>query len=318
MLGGLVSSTGQGIQNIWGSDDPPKAILNRYAAKTAKGAARLGEELTGDIGQQVRDAFATYMREQPRQEALARDQEGVLTTLRDRRLGANPNALLGDVGKTAFGFIDPNVINPLSRFDVNSNMLMRSARGLNPAAVDSTSERLRNARIASGRYYDVARDAYSALPGLYKEAYGQGVTNDAAAAGYTPSIAASYDAVASRPTRGIMSRIGTTTAGIDTSRKAIDAVTSATQGYQQPQNIWDKIGKTGVQTGQQMQQDEAQMMSMVQSAMGAMGSAEGGAGGAMGAAGGGTPAFGSTYSGPGGATFMSTPNAQGGGYSQRI
>ena len=278
MLGGLVSSTGQGIQNIWGSDDPPKAVLNRYAAKTAKGTARLGEELTADIGQQVRDAFATYMGGQPKQEELARTQEGVLSTLRDNRLNADPNALLQDIGRTTFGFIDPNVVNPLARFDVNSNILRRNAAGLNTAAVDSTADRLRNARIASGRYYDVSRDAFNALPGLYNSAYNQGVANDAAAAGYTPAIAAAYDAVASRPTRGIMSRIGTTGAGIDTARKAIDAVVAATQGYKQPQNIWDKIGQTGIDTGQQMQQDEAKIMSVIQSAMGSMGSAEGGGG----------------------------------------
>lgn len=280
MLGGLVSSTGQGIQNIWGSDDPPKAILNRYAAKTAKGVAKIGEDLTGDIGAQVKAEFDTYMGGQGKQEEIARNQEGVLGTLRDRRLAADPNRLLQDVGNTAFGFINPNVVNPLARFDANQDTLMRRARGMNPAAVDSTSERLRNARIASGRYYDVARDAYNALPGLYNSAYGQGVANDAAAAGYNPAIAASYNAVAERPTRGIVNRIGTSSSAIDAARKGIDAVVAATQGYKTPENIWDKIGKTGVQTGQQMSQDEAQMMSMISSAIGSMGSAEGGAGAA--------------------------------------
>lgn len=277
MLGGLVSSTGQGIQNIWGSDSPPKAILNRYSAKTAKGAAKLGENLTADIAPQIRNAFATYMAGQGRQEALARDQEGVLTSLRDSRLNADPSALLRNVGETAFSFINPNVVAPLAQFDVNSDILRRRSMGLNPAAVDSTSDRLRRSRVASGRYYDVARDAYAALPGLYNSAFNQGMANDAAAAGYTPMIASTYENVASRPTRGIMAQIGTTNAGIDSARNAINAVNAATQGYQQPQNIWDKIGQTGIQTGQQMQQDEARMMQMVQSAMSTMGSAEGGA-----------------------------------------
>lgn len=279
MLGGLISSTGQGIQNLWGSDSPPQAILNRYAAKTAKGSAKLGEDVTGEVNDDVKKAFATYMAGQGKQEELARGQENVLGTLRDRRMEADPNKLLQQIGNTAFSFINPNVVNPLAQFDVNSNKLQRSARGLNPAAVDSTSERLRNARIASGRYYDVARDAYASLPGLFNSAYAQGNANDAAVAGYNPAIAAAYESVASRPTKGIMNRIGTTSASLDTARKSIGNVLDATQGYQQPQNIWDKIGKTGVQTGQQMSQDEAQIMSTAGSALGAMGSAEGGAGG---------------------------------------
>lgn len=276
MLGGLISSTGQGIQNIWGSDDPPKAILNRYAAKTAKGVAKIGEDLTGGIGDQINAAYNTYLMGQPKQEQLAASQEGVLNTLRDRRLAADPNQLLNDVGKTAFGFIDPNVVAPLARFDTNYMNLARKARGINTGAIDSTANRLRDARVASGRYYDVSRDVINQLPTLFNSAYGQGVANDAAAAGYNPAIAANYNAVAERPTRGILNRIGTSGAAIDAARKGIDAVVAATQGYKQPENIWDKIGKTGVQTGNQMSQDEAQMMSFIQSAMG---SAEGGSGG---------------------------------------
>lgn len=284
MIGGMVESVGHGIQNIFGSDKAPKAIYNRYAAKTAKNVGTLGADLTGDVNQQAKDAFNTYMAGQGKQEALAGQQEGVLNTLMNRRLGADPNQLLQQIGNTAFGFINPNVVNPLSQFDVNSNKLMRSARGLNPAAVDSTSERLRNAGIASGRYLDTARQAYGALPGLYNSAYGQGVTNDQMAAGYIPQIAGTYNAVSERPSQGIQNRIDTVGSTMDAAGKGIQNILNATQGYKTPQNFADKLGKTGVQTGQQMQQDEAQMMSMISSVMGSM---EGGGGGAGAAAGGG-------------------------------
>lgn len=284
MVGGMVESVGHGIQNLFGSKKPPKAILNRYAAKTAKGVARLGEDLTTDVNQQARDAFNTYMAGQGKQEALAGQQEGVLNTLMNRRLGADPNQLLQTIGNTAFGFINPNVVNPLAQFDVNANRLARAARGLNTASVDSTADRLRDARIASGRYLDTARQAYGALPGLYNSAFGQGVTNDQMAASYIPQIAGTYDAVSERPTTGIQNRIDTTGSAIDTAGRGIQNIINATQGYQQPQNFADRLGKTGIQTGQQMQRDEAQMMSMISSAMGSM---EGGGGGAAAGGGGG-------------------------------
>jgi hypothetical protein len=279
MLGELMSGTGQGIASIWGSDSPPKAILNRYAAKTAKNQAKISEDLSTDVNAASKAAFNTYMAGQGKQEELARDQEGVLGTLRDRRMSADPNRLLQDTGNTLFGFINPNVVNPLARFDANNDTLMRRARGMNPAAVNSTSERLRNARIASGRYYDVARDAYQALPGAVNSAYAQGISNDAAAAGYNPAIAANYNAVSERPNRGIMNRIGTSSSALSAARQGIDNVVAATQGYQTPKNAWDKIGGAIDQQGQGIAAGEAQMMSLAQSALGAMGSAEGGGGG---------------------------------------
>lgn len=302
MVGGMVESVGHGVQNIFGSDKPPKAIYNRYAAKTAKNVGKLGEDLTFDVNQQAKNAFNTYMAGQGKQEALAGQQEGILNTLMGRRLGADPNQLLQSIGNTAFGFINPNVVNPMAQFDVNANRLMRSARGLNPAALDSTSERLRNAQIASGRYLDTARQAYGALPGLYNSAYGQGITNDQMAAGYIPQIAGTYNAVSERPSQGIQNRIDTISSTQDAAGRGIQNILNATQGYQTPENFADKLGKTGIQTGQQMQQDEAQMMSMISSVMGSM---EGGASGMGGGEGGGGSGMG------GGAS----PKASGGGYS---
>lgn len=292
MVGGMVTNVGTGIKNIWGSDDPPKAILNRYAAGTAKGVAKLGKTLTNDVNKDALAAFNTYMAEQGRQGTLAGQQEGVLNTLLQRRLGSDPNQLLQSIGNTAFGFINPNVVNPLAQFDVNSNRIDRLARGLNSAAVDSTADRLRNARIASGRYYDVARNVYGALPGLYNSAYGQGVNNDAMASGYIPQIAGTYNAVSERPTYGIMNRVGTVGSTIDTAARGINAIKNATQGYQEQRNLADKIGETGISTGQQMQEEEAKMMAMIQSVVGSMGSAQGGSGASAGGGGAATAAAG--------------------------
>jgi len=201
-----------------------------------------GGTLLKDIEPLQQQAVQSYLGEQPRMTALAGQQEGVLNTLLNRRLNADPNALLKDIGNTAFGFIDPNVVSPLAKFDVNYDVLSRRAKGLNPAAVDSTAERLRNARIASGRYYDTAKQAYGVLPQLYNEAFGQGLSNDAAAAGYVPQIAGAYENVANRPWNAINQRISSSGNASDAAGKAIQGVLAATQGYKQPKNWADKVG----------------------------------------------------------------------------
>lgn len=249
MASDLISGGSGAIASLFGSDEAPRAVLNRFAAPTAKAAGALGSGLLTDVSSLGKTALDRYLAEQPRMEGLASDQEGVLRNLLGRRLNADPNALLQDVGNTAFGFINPNVVNPLSQFDVNSANLARRARGVNPAALDSTSERLRNARIASGRYYDVARDAYQALPNLYGQAFNQNAANEAAAAGAIPAISAAYEGVASRPTTGILNRIGTTGAAQDVGAKTIGNITSATQGYKQPRNFADRLGAAGQDIG---------------------------------------------------------------------
>lgn len=249
MANDIIGGVGGGIASLFGSDEAPKAVLNRYAAPTAKASQALSTNLLGDVGRLSSSALDAYLGEQPRMQALAGEQEGVLRNLQARRLAADPNALLQNVGNTAFGFINPNVINPLSAADVNRDVLMRRARGLNPAAVDSTAERLRNARIASGRYYDVARDVYGQLPGLYNQAFGQNQANEAAIAGAIPAISQAYENVATRPTTGLMNRINTAGAAQGVGTQGIQNVLAATQGYKQPRNFADRLGAASQEIG---------------------------------------------------------------------
>ena len=129
----LISGGGGALASLFGSDAAPRAILNRYAAPTAKAAGALSANLLTDTNALSKTALDRYLAEQPRMEALAGGQEGVLRDLLARRLGADPNALLGQIQNTAYGAINPNVVNPLSQFDVNSQAILRRARGLAPA-----------------------------------------------------------------------------------------------------------------------------------------------------------------------------------------
>lgn len=245
----LIGGMGGGIASLFGSDKAPRAVLNRFAAPTAKASQALATGLLGDAGTLSKNALDEYMAMQPKFGALAGQQENVANTLLNRRLSADPNALLQQVGQTAFGFINPSVINPLAQFDINSVNLMRRARGINPAAIDSTSERLRNARIASGRYYDVARDAYQALPNLFGQAYNQMAGNEAAALGMIPQVAQTYEGVATRPTTGLLNRINAANAALGAGASGIANVNAATQGFKTPRNWADRIGAASQEFG---------------------------------------------------------------------
>jgi hypothetical protein len=250
---------------------------------------------------------------------LAGQQEGVLNTLLNRRLAYDPNQSLRDIFQTAFSQIDPNVISPLSRFDVNTNILANRARGINTGAIDSTAERLRNARIASGRYYDVARQVYGVVPTLFNQSYAQGIGSDQAAAGYVPGISAAYEAVANRPFQGLLNRINAARQGQGIESQGIANALAATQGYKTHKNIADKIGGA-------LGADEKTAMDIAKMALsfysgGTLGGAGGGLSSLFGGMGGGqpsgTPAYGSTYGGYNG-MYQSMPNPYGGGYSAPI
>lgn len=265
------------IQGLFGSDKAPMAVLNRYAQPAAVASGRLATRTLRDIQPDLANAFNTYMAGQARQEGLAGEQADVLRTLLGRRLADDPSRNLENIFRIAFSQIDPNVLAPLAAGDVSRNRLDRMAAGINTGAIDSTAERLRNARIASGRYYDVARNVYNAVPQLFNSAYSQGAANDAAAAGFIPGISAAYESVASRPTTGILNRINAARSGVGLGSDAINAITAATQGYKTPKNFWDRLG--GV-----LKEDEATVMQLAQMALSAYtgGLAGGGGGGGLG------------------------------------
>jgi len=246
----IISGGGSALADLFGSDAAPKAILNRFAAPTAKAGGALSTDLLKDVNMLGKTALDQYLAAQPGMERLAGQQENTLQSLLGRRLNADPNALLQQIGSTAYGFINPEIINPLSAADVNRDILMRRARGINPAAVDSTSERLRNARIASGRYYDVARDVNANLPNLFGQAFNQTAANEAAAAGLIPQIMQTRESVSARPTTGILNRINTAGAATGVGGQSIGNINAATQGFKQPRNWADRIGAASQSIGE--------------------------------------------------------------------
>jgi hypothetical protein len=307
---------------IFGSNKPPTAVRNLYAAPIQTAGRRLAVDSLNSLRTELPGAYNAYNAFQPKQEELAGQQEGVLNTLLNRRLAYDPNQSLRDIFQTAFSQIDPNVVSPLSRFDVNTNILANRARGINTGAIDSTAERLRNARIASGRYYDVARQVYGVVPTLFNQSYQQGIGSDQAAAGYVPGISAAYEAVANRPMQGLLNYINAARQGQAIESQGITNALGSTQGYKQHQNWADKAaGALGA--------DEKAAMDIAKMALsfytgGLAGGGAGGGGGMgglmsmFGGGGGGqpsgTPAYGSQYPGAGG-MYYSAPQYGGQGYS---
>lgn len=224
-----------------GSNKSPKPVY--LAPKLNKPLISLGVETLGDIGRLSREAQQRFDLGTPRQEQLLGQQAGLTQDLLARARNFDPNQYLRDIGTTAFSFINPNVVEPLARSDVNAYELARRARGLNPAAIDSTAERLRNARIASGRYYDVANRVYGILPQLYNQGITSQMAYDQLARGYLPELMGQYRALDLSPLQIAQARAGLVGLGAGNVGDVNEALRSGVYGYQQPRNFWDRAGQ---------------------------------------------------------------------------
>jgi hypothetical protein len=243
--GGSSGGIGSIVGALGGSNAPRREVFSRGTwplLTSVRGTAR-------DVSDYTRRAlpgfFADYERGTAQQRGFQGEQEGVLRNLLARRMGSDPEALLRRTGSTLFGFIDPNVLDPLGRADVNRDIVMRRARGLNPGAIDSTAERLRNARIASGRYYDVARNVYGALPQVYQQLRDAGVADEAIAAGYIPQIQQGYRTLDYAPLGAIQGGQQAALGGISLPAAYGPAARANVYGYHQPMNTADRFARAG-------------------------------------------------------------------------
>lgn len=267
------------------SNEAPKPVFLPGTGRLTRPLSDLSRDALLSLrtgGAAAEDAFNAGT---AKQTSLLGEQEGIVRSILNRRLGQSPEDLLRTVGNTAFGFINPNVVDPLSRFDVNSDRIRRLAAGLSPGAIDSTAQRLRDARIASGRYYDTARQVYGALPGLYNQVFNAGVTNDEMASSYLPSIMNAYRRLDRAPLEAAELRARAAEQGAPIVGNTADAIRKGVYGYLQPTNWADKLGAVDLEMRKSLQ-DAVSMASQVYGMVGGMGGG-GGIGGMMGGGGGG-------------------------------
>lgn len=275
-LGGVAAAFG-------GDRSAPNAVMFEGGEDLLRRTRGVSNDVLRNIRSSMPDFYSGYARGTQQQRGFQGEQEGVLRTLLNRRLNSDPQQLLQQTGNTLFGFIDPNVVNPLAQFDVNQNILSRRARGLNPAAVDSTAERLRNARIASGRYYDVARDVYNQLPNLYGQLRQAGITDDQLAAGYIPQIQQGYRQLDLAPLVPLREGLNIARGSLQIPADYGAAARALTYGFHQPTNIWDRAGDASQAISNTIQQ-----AADIYASLGTGGIMGGGGGGMFG--GGGYPA----------------------------
>ena len=241
---GQAGGIGGVLEGFFGKSGYKPQYLD-YSKRYLGPAAGVGKDVFNNIRGALPDFYSGFQRGTEQQRGFQGEQEQVLRNLLGRRLASDPQQLLQQTGNTLFGFIDPNVINPLSRFDVNSDILSRRARGLNPAAVESTAERLRNSRIASGRYYDVARQVYGALPNLFNQLRQAGITDEQIAAGYIPQIQQGYRALDLAPLIPLQAGVDLTRDVASASRGLSDAEKAAVYGYRANENWANRAGQAG-------------------------------------------------------------------------
>jgi hypothetical protein len=237
-LGGIIQAFG-------GSDAAPKPKYYQGALPLLRGVSGIGRDVLRNIRGALPDFYSGFERGTEQQRGFQGEQEGVLRSLLARRLGSDPEALLKRTGEQLFSFIDPNVIDPLSRFDVNQDTLLRRARGINPAAVDSTADRLRRSRIASGRYYDVARNVYGILPQVYQQLRDAGITDEQIAAGYIPQIQRGYRELDYAPLAPLQASIDLTRSATGIPADYGAASKANIYGFHQRRNLADRFGAAG-------------------------------------------------------------------------
>ena len=277
--GGIGSIVG----GLFGSNAAPKPKYYFGSRPLLQGVSNVGRDVLKNIRGALPDFYSGFERGTEQQRGFQGEQEGVLRNLLARRLGSNPEDLLKRTGEQLFSFIDPNVINPLSRFDVNQDIVQRRARGLNPAALDSTAERLRNSRIASGRYYDVARNVYGILPQVYQQLRDAGISDEAIAAGYIPQIQQGYRALDYAPLEPLRAAVGLTREATGIPADYGAASKANIYGFHQPINVADRFARAGQGVWNTVKDAAAIYSSLY-------GGGAGGIGGMMGGGAGGAPA----------------------------
>lgn len=280
--------------SAFGSNKPPKPVVYPWLEKLLGPNSKLGLAGIKSLTTGGAEAERRFTEGTPRADALQGEQEGVLRGLLSKSLGYNALDQLKAVGDQAFSWINPNVVSPLAESDARSYELSRRARGLNDAAVDSTSERLRNARIASGRYYDTARQVYGSLPGLFQNVFNAGQSQDALSRGYLPEIAAGWRNTEMSPLIPAMARADLANQGTNILMNQANAAKAATYGFQQPKNFWDRMGDLDSSLWGRLGEAVQMYGSVMGGGMGGMGGMMGG----MGGGGGGGGSFGANSQHP--------------------
>lgn len=240
-IGGLVSAFG-------GSDKPPEAVYFPGGANVLADANRLSRDTFQALRPGLADFRDSFARGTERQLGLQDEQADIFRGLTQRALNRDPQQQLRETGNTLFNFIDPNVIEPLARADVNRARVTALRYGLNQDVADSTANRLRNARISSGRLYDVARDVYSRLPQIYQQVRDAGITDEMLAAGYIPQIQAGYRNIDMAPLVPLQASVALTRNALGIPVDLGAGNRALAYGFHQPRNLADRFGEAGENT----------------------------------------------------------------------
>ena len=292
-----------------------------YSRGLLKRSADVGKDVLDNLRRSLPGFFSGFERGTEQQRGFQGEQENVQRNLLGRNLAYDPQQFLKQTGDTLFGFTNPNILAPYAQSLAKQLSLHNRAIGRNPAARDSTSQRLGTENAMARAYLENARNIYGILPGVYGQARQQGLDAEQLAAGRIPSIMRGYRELDYAPLAPLQ-------ASIDLSRSAIGipqdfggASKGNIWGFEPNRtwaNNWGDAGRAAWNTAK----DAASIYSSLYGGgmFGGMGGMGGGAG--AGAAAGAVspgPAYGSSYWGAGGNPYMSMPTSTpGGGMSYPI
>lgn len=234
------------IAAAFGSNAPPKEVWSLGTKPQVKALTKFGLGTINTLAPASAEAAARSKEAQTRNDALLEQQAGIWQGLLNKPQ-MDPLGTYGAVGDRLFGYIKPNVLDPIARFNVNQGRVLSRALGTGEGPLASTSQRLFDAANTNRAYLDVAKSIIPQINPGFNQVFNAGLASDAAnvnRAGFIPQLIALNQSNALAPYNPVMAQINAWNAlssgfGNQGTNTALNRA-----GFLQEKNWADRVGDT--------------------------------------------------------------------------
>lgn len=229
---------------VLGDKGSPKPQYLTGTKPGAKSLAALGTKTIGNLGLAADEASRRSTEGLARNDALLDQQASIWQGLLNKPQ-MDPLGTYGAVGDKLFSYIQPNVLDPIARFNVNQGRVNSRALGLSPDALTSTSQRLFDAANANRAYLDVAKSVIPQINPGFNQVFNAGLARDQSdvqRAGFIPQLIASYQNQALAPLIPASAAANAWNMASQGYGTQAENIMKSIYGWKQPQNAWDRAG----------------------------------------------------------------------------
>lgn len=234
------------IAAAFGSNAPPKEVWSLGTKPQVKALTKFGLGTINTLAPASAEAAARSREAQTRNDALLEQQAGIWQGLLNKPQ-MDPLATYGAVGDRLFGYIKPNVLDPIANFAVNRGRADDRALLGTDGPLFSTTSRLRDAARSNQVWLDVAKSIIPQINPGFNQVFNAGLASDQAdvqRAGFIPQLIAAYQNQALAPYNPVMAQINAWNAlssgfGNQGTNTALNRT-----GFLQKKNWADRFGDT--------------------------------------------------------------------------